>query len=89
MGAGRDMRARGGIVDEHHVHVAAEQALNRGARTARWPKARTPKRRDVPIAPRAPQQKKARRSCGRKHTSAPAFIIKLLIRTRRGVFRDV
>ena len=28
--AGRDMRARGGIVDEHHVHVAAEQALNRG-----------------------------------------------------------
>ena len=44
---------------------------------------------DVPIAPRAPQQKKARRSCGRKHTFAPAFIIKLLIRTRRGVFRDV
>src|SRR5207248_10006974 len=33
-GAGRDMRARGGIVDEHHVHVAAEQALNRGARAA-------------------------------------------------------
>jgi hypothetical protein len=25
----------------------------------------------------------------RKHTSVPAFIIKLLIRTRRGVFRDV
>jgi hypothetical protein len=35
------------------------------------------------------QQKKARRSCGRKHTSARAFIIKLLIHTRRGVFRDV
>ena len=28
------MRARGGIVDEHHVHVAAKQALNRGARAA-------------------------------------------------------
>src|SRR5437899_12516006 len=28
------MGARGGIVDEHRVHVATEQALNRGARAA-------------------------------------------------------
>jgi hypothetical protein len=34
-GAGRDVRTRGGIVDKHHVHVAAE-ALNRGARAAIW-----------------------------------------------------
>jgi hypothetical protein len=71
-------------VDDFEVAEATYRAA-----VARWPAARTPKRRDVPIAPRAPQQKKARRSCGRKHTSAPAFIIKLLIRTRRGVFRDV
>ena len=71
-------------VDDFEVAEATYRAA-----VARWPAARTPKRRDVPIAPRAPQQKKARRSCGRKHTSAPAFIIELLIRTRRGVFRDV
>ena len=28
------MRTRGSIVDEHHVHVATEQPLNRGARAA-------------------------------------------------------
>ncbi len=71
-------------VDDFEVAEATYRAA-----VTRWPAARTLKRRDVPIAPRAPQQKKARRSCGRKHTSAPAFIIKLLIRTRRGVFRDV
>ena len=71
-------------VDDFEVAEATYRAA-----VARWPAARTPKRRDVPIAPRAPQQKKARRSCGRKHTSAPAFIIKLLIHRRRGVFREV
>jgi hypothetical protein len=88
---GRDHRVPVGRVRDRMVHRSAAPAPPRTARrrVTRWPKARTPKRRDVPIAPRAPQQKKARRSCGRKHTSAPAFIIKLLIRTRRGVFRDV
>jgi hypothetical protein len=81
---GRRVRDNMGYVDDFEVAEATYRAA-----VARWPAARTPKRRDVPIAPRAPQQKKARRSCGRKHTSAPAFIIKLLIRTRRGVFRDV
>jgi hypothetical protein len=27
-GAGRDMRARGGVVDKHHMHVAAEQVTS-------------------------------------------------------------
>jgi hypothetical protein len=79
----------GDSIVEHVAAVDDFEVATYRAAVARWPPARTPKRRDVPIAPRAPQQKKARRSCGRKHTSAPAFIIKLLIRTRRGVFRDV
>ena len=40
-------------VDDFEVAEATYRAA-----VARWPAARTPKRRDVPIAPRAPQQKK-------------------------------
>jgi hypothetical protein len=35
-GAGRDVRTRDGIIDKHHVHVAADEALNRRARAAIW-----------------------------------------------------